>query len=81
PKKKITIQHYRVDSAYSNSFEKWKAMGKPQQLTDKQFKELEKAGQLQEINMPVNKITDKGTVELNFNLPRQGVSLIKLTWN
>lgn len=41
--KPITIQ---VDAS------KWKAIGKPQQVTDEQYKELERAGQLQLYTSP-----------------------------
>ena len=43
----VLLHHYRVDQRYSNSFEVWKAMGKPQQVTDEQRQALEKAGQLE----------------------------------
>jgi xylan 1,4-beta-xylosidase len=36
-KNKVLIHHYRVDQQFSNSFEKWKAMGKPQQASEKQY--------------------------------------------
>jgi xylan 1,4-beta-xylosidase len=77
---KILVHHYRVDEIFSNSFEKWKAMGKPQQVTSEQFKELEATGQLQLYTSPEWKNVNDGTVVLKFNLPRQGVSLIRLTW-
>ncbi len=32
-KSKVLIHHYRVDQQFSNSFEKWKAMGKPLKVT------------------------------------------------
>jgi xylan 1,4-beta-xylosidase len=77
---KILVHHYRVDEIFSNSFEKWKAIGKPQQVTSEQFKELEAAGQLQLYTSPEWKNVNDGTVVLKFNLPGQGVSLIRLTW-
>jgi xylan 1,4-beta-xylosidase len=48
----VLVHHYRIDQQFSNSFEKWKAMGKPQDVTDAQYKELEKAGQLQLCDSP-----------------------------
>jgi xylan 1,4-beta-xylosidase len=78
--KKVLVQHYRVDSKFSNSFEKWKAMGKPQNVTPEQYKILEKAGQLQLLKPPERQQVNKGKTVLKFELPRQGVSLIKLSW-
>ena len=78
--KKVLVHHYRVDQQFSNSFEKWKAMGSPQKVSDTQYKELEAAGQLQLYNSPQwNDVTNRRVV-FKFNLPRQGVSLIQLTW-
>lgn len=80
PGKNALVHHYRVDSSFSNSFEKWKAMKSPQQPTSGQYDELEKAGQLQLFTSPAwQPVTDKKLL-LKFELPQQGVSLIKLTW-
>ncbi|HJS53118.1 MAG TPA: hypothetical protein VJ765_01200, partial [Chitinophagaceae bacterium] len=77
---KVLINHYRVDDQFSNSFEAWKAMGKPQRVSDGQYRELERAGQLQLYTSPEWGKTDKGEVIVKFDLPRQGVSLIQLNW-
>lgn len=74
------VHHYRVDQEYSNSFEKWKAMGRPQQVTDEQYAQLERAGQLHLITSPGWEKIDDGEIVLKFYLPKQGVSLVQLTW-
>ena len=79
-KSKVLIHHYRVDKQFSNSFEKWKVMNKPQQITEEQYKELERAGQLQLYTSPEWKETKNGTAVLKFDLPGQAVSFIQLTW-
>jgi len=79
-KNKVLIHHYRVDHQFSNSFEKWKDMGKPQQVTETQYNELEKTGQLQLYTSPEWKKVMVGKVNLEFSLPNQGVSLIQLSW-
>ena len=78
--KKVLVHHYRIDQQFSNSFERWKAMGKPQNVTDEQYKELENAGQLQLYNSPQWNEVMNGRAVLKFSLPRQAVSLIQLTW-
>ena len=77
---KVLAHHYRIDRQFSNSFEKWKTLGKPQQVSDEQYEELERAGQLQLYTSPEWKKTNNGNLILEFDLPRQGVSLIRLTW-
>jgi len=77
---KALVHHYRVDDHFSNSFEKWKTIGKPQQVTPEQYQELENAGHLQLYKSPQWQETKDGKAVLTFDLPRQGVSFIRLTW-
>lgn len=77
--KTITLRHYRIDDTHSNAWTAWKAMGSPQQPTAEQYKTLEAAGQLQELKPPSTmKASDAARV--SFSLPRQGISLLRLSW-
>jgi xylan 1,4-beta-xylosidase len=77
---KVLVHHYRIDDQFSNSFEKWKSLGRPQQVTDSQYKALEQAGQLQLFTSPEWITVKNGKASLQLDLPRQGVSFIQLTW-
>ena len=77
--KAITVTEYRIDNEHSNSYEVWKKMGSPQNPTAEQITALEKAGQLQMMNKPV-KMKANNKMILKIQLPRQGVSLLKLDW-
>ena len=77
--KSITLTEYRIDQIHSNSYDAWKEMGSLQRPTTAQIAELEKAGQLEILYKPL-KMQCVGKMTLNINLPRQGVSLIKLEW-
>lgn len=80
PKQKIRLYHYRIDQTHSNSYEVWKKMGSPESPTAKQYKILEKAGQLAELT-PVKQVkTPDGSLELTIRLPRQAVSLIRVRY-
>jgi xylan 1,4-beta-xylosidase len=79
-KNEVLLHHYRVDQQFSNSFEAWKAMGKPGQVTNEQYRALEEAGQLQLYNSPEWKKANNGELILKFDLPRQGVSFNRITW-
>lgn len=81
PSGKVMIHHYRVDQHHSNSYEAWKVMGSPQDVTPEQFRQLERAGQLELLTSPVWQEVANGEVSLEFDLPRQGVSLVRLEWN
>jgi len=80
PRGRILLQHYRVDDQHSNSYEFWKAIGSPAQPAAGQYAQLEQAGQLQLLESPRWTASADGSVHVAFELPRHGVSLIRLTW-
>jgi xylan 1,4-beta-xylosidase len=79
PAQEISIKQYRIDAAHSNSYEVWKKMGSPQQPTAAQITQLEKEGQLKQVGASKAK-TKNGLLQLNMQLPRQGIVFIKITW-
>ncbi|WP_114781775.1 GH39 family glycosyl hydrolase [Botryobacter ruber] len=80
PVKSVKLTHYRIDHEHSNSYEVWKKMGSPQNPTQAQITELEKAGQLKTVGKPEKLKVKNGKANVSFNLPSQGVSLLKLDW-
>ncbi len=77
---RVSLKHYRIDETHSNAFTTWKAMGSPQNPTAQQKAALEAAGQLQLLGSPVWVAAKSGVVDLRFDLPLQGLSLIEFTW-
>lgn len=80
PDGRATLTHYRIDADHSNSYTRWKAMGSPQSPTKAQIAELQASGQLQQLAPPSQVTVTGGRTVITFSLPRQGVSLLKLTW-
>jgi xylan 1,4-beta-xylosidase len=80
PSDNVLMNHYRVDQEFSNSYTIWKEMGSPQNPTKSQLEKLEKAGQLQLFTSPKWKQINKGATNIQIDLPRQAISLIKLDW-
>ena len=80
PVKSARLTHYRIDQEHSNSYEVWKKMGSPQNPTQAQITELEKAGQLKTVGKLGKLKVKNGKATVNLNLPSQGVSLLKLDW-
>ncbi len=80
PNQNVHLQHYRIDRQFSNSYEAWKTMGSPKTPTADQVAQLEKAGQLQLLTSPEWIPVKDGEANLTFALPRQGVSLLMLSW-
>jgi xylan 1,4-beta-xylosidase len=74
------LTQYRIDADHGNSYEAWLRMGSPLPLSEKQFSELEKAGQLAEFEPPKDIVVKAGSVDWQFLLPRQAVSLFVLEW-
>ena len=74
------LEHFRIDTAHSNAFTAWKQMGSPRSLTPEQTEKLERDGQLQLLRAPESVRFEKGTTDLRFRLPRQGLSLLRLQW-
>ncbi len=77
---RMLLEHFRVDDEHSNSYETWKRMGSPQQPTPAQYSQLEASGQLEALESPRWVGGQAGQVQLRFQLPLHGVSLIRLTW-
>ncbi len=78
--RRCLIEHYRVDSNHSNAFAAWKEMGSPQTPSPTQQDSLESAGQLQLLNSPAWKDIEEGALHLAFDLPRQSLSLVRISW-
>ncbi|HJX97114.1 MAG TPA: hypothetical protein VJ324_15925, partial [Candidatus Acidoferrum sp.] len=74
------LEHFRIDSDHSNAFTAWKEMGSTQTPSDRQYEQLESAGQLQLLESPSFLAIESGTAHLLFTLPRQGLSLIRIGW-
>ena len=75
-----TLTHDRIDATHSNAYEAWKRMGAPQPPTRTQYAALEQAGRLQPLEPPRRVDAAGGRVSVHFTLPRQAVSLVRLTW-
>jgi xylan 1,4-beta-xylosidase len=74
------LEHFRIDSNHSNAFTAWKEMGSSQTPSDEQYQQLKSAGQLQLLESPSFLTIERGAARLRFNLPRQGLSLIRIGW-
>ena len=77
---RVLVRHYRIDQNHSNAYTVWKQMGSPQHPSPEQYSALEAAGQLQELESTRCIGIRGGAAEVNFKLPRQGVSLVQLSW-
>jgi xylan 1,4-beta-xylosidase len=70
------VTHYRIDADHSNSYSAWQKMGSPTAPNEKQYAELQAAAKLTTLNSVEMVQTKRGELDISFNLPRQGVSLL-----
>ena len=75
---KPTLHHFRIDREHSNAFEAWKKMGSPANPSPEQYRSLELASQLAELEAPREVQVDGGKLSLKLTLPRQAVSLLRI---
>jgi xylan 1,4-beta-xylosidase len=72
------LEHYRIDATHSNAFSLWQQLGSPESLSDGQLEELQRAGELQLLTSPAWVAIENHAVHLQFALPRQALSLLRL---
>jgi xylan 1,4-beta-xylosidase len=68
---------WRVDETHGNAFSAWKRMGSPQSPNATQYRELEKASELEAESLGTLPVK-RGIVQIELTVPRQGVALIAL---
>ena len=72
----LKVTQWRVDGNNGNAFTAWQKMGSPQSPDEKQYQSLEAMSAMQPQTWPAPVATTGGGAELDFSLPRQGVSLL-----
>jgi xylan 1,4-beta-xylosidase len=80
PQQRVLLTQYIIDQEHSNAFTAWKKMGSPKEPTADEYKILEAAGQLKEASSPKYITPEKGVAKINFDLERQGITLLRITW-
>jgi xylan 1,4-beta-xylosidase len=75
---KARVTHYRIDDSHSNAYTRWLALGSPQNPGAEALAQLKAAMQLQMLEPARLVEVADGSVSLDFELPRFGLSLIIL---
>jgi xylan 1,4-beta-xylosidase len=78
--RRVLIEHYRIDNNHSNAYTVWKQMGSPQTPSAEQFARLQAAGQLEVLDSPRWATPQNGSLKIEVQLPRQALSLLRITW-
>lgn len=80
PQQRLLLTRYVIDQEHSNAYTVWKKMGSPMEPTADEYKILETAGQLQKVSSAKYITPIKGEAKIDFDLERQGTTLLKITW-
>jgi xylan 1,4-beta-xylosidase len=79
PGKKLRLRHFRIDSAHSNVYGEWEAMGKPKWPDNAQLVDLHQHDDLQTMGESADLIPDQGgQVRVDFEMPMPALSLLVL---
>ena len=74
----MTASEFRVDETHSNAYRVWQQMGSPAHPTPEQMQQLEQAGKLEQTASDHEVVLRGGKADIDLNLPRQGVVLVRL---
>jgi xylan 1,4-beta-xylosidase len=74
------LEHFRIDADHSNGYTAWKRLGSPERPTPEEYERLEAAAALATLGEAGRARVAGGALDLRFELPRQAVSLLVLTW-
>jgi xylan 1,4-beta-xylosidase len=74
------IRRYCIDEYHSNSYAAWQRMGSPSTVPNALYGSLEREAALATCGAPEWRAVTSGTTTLRFDLPRQAVSLIDISW-
>ncbi len=77
---RVLVEHYRIDGETSNSYSAWRKMSSPPEPSPEQLGQLRAAGQLQLLGSPQWVPVNGASLKLDFPLPPQAVSLVRLSW-
>jgi len=78
--RRARIVHYRIDDTHSNSYTRWIELGKSQNPSPEMIADLNTAAQVQLLEPIRFCDVSNDQIQLNFSLPRYGVSLVEIYW-
>jgi xylan 1,4-beta-xylosidase len=73
-------RRYCIDEYHSNSYAAWQRMGSPSTVSETQYAALEREAALATCGPPEWRAVRSGAITMRFELPRQAVSLIDISW-
>jgi xylan 1,4-beta-xylosidase len=78
PWTKCAIEQFQMDARRGNAYAAWQSMGSPQRPSTEKYAALEKASELPRVHAARRDVVD-GEVRVAFDLPNQGVALVRVS--
>jgi xylan 1,4-beta-xylosidase len=75
----VTVTHLRVDDTHGDAYTVWTSQGSPAAPSATQIRALQQAMDPAPLNAPQSVAVSGGSVSVDFDLPRFGVSLLTLS--
>jgi xylan 1,4-beta-xylosidase len=75
------LTQYRIDESHSNAYAEWKRLGSPIAPNEKQYEQMQQAGQLAAFGAQEKIQIKQSTATIKAQLPRQAVSLFIIEWD
>jgi xylan 1,4-beta-xylosidase len=72
------VRHFRIDGKHSNAYTEWVSLGKPEDPSPAQLAKIKDHQGLEMLNPPQAVTIRDGSVELQFDLPLHGTSLVEI---
>jgi xylan 1,4-beta-xylosidase len=72
------VSHWRIDDAHSNSHEIWRALGAPQDPSDRDLHAIQARQELERLEPDQTATVRDGTLTLRIALPLPSVSLLEI---
>jgi len=79
PSNRVVVQQFGIDEEHSNAYTVWKKMGSPQEVDAEQYKVLENAGRLQQVEKDLAAAVG-GELSVPVSLPAHAVVLVRVSW-
>jgi len=79
PFKEGVLAHYRIDKDHTNPYEVWRKLGSPESPTAEQYERMRTEQELALLEKPREVLARDGKLEIEFDLPMPGVSLVLLS--
>lgn len=75
---KVRVKHLRIDDQHSNACAEWERQGRPNYPSEGQYAAIQARSGLEYCEAPREELVHEGRLEMKFELPTHGISLLEI---